>query len=245
MNKYIPNIITALNLLSGCLGIIFAFEWNLIAAAWMVFLAALFDFLDGLSARLLNAATPMGKELDSLADIISFGLLPGLIIYQYLSYNNNQILPGHLKIDPSALVSLIIPLFAAIRLARFNTSSTEKNSFNGLAVPAAAMFFASIPLMVVQQKILFIVDASQIQKWISLPVTIYIITFFISFLMISGFSLMSLKFEGLSIQKNRFKYILIIFSVFWIVFFQFYSAPLILLSYFTISYFEYRSKKVK
>lgn len=139
MRKNIPNFITLLNLTAGVAGIIFILNGKIEAAIYMVFLAGVLDFLDGLAARVLNAYSDMGKSLDSLADIVSFGVLPGIIIYLVLV---NNPFPGFLG-DVVPFVSVFIPAFAAVRLAIFNNDPDQKSSFRGLPTPANAFMVVS------------------------------------------------------------------------------------------------------
>jgi CDP-diacylglycerol---serine O-phosphatidyltransferase len=144
MKKNIPNYITILNLTAGFGAIVALFSGYIVTAAWLIIIAMLFDFLDGLAARLLNAISETGKHLDSLADIVSFSVVPGLILY-FLKLNaqtgiswSSPPLQGSVPALQTLLFPLLIPIFGAIRLARFNTSGSS-DSFIGLPVPAAAL----------------------------------------------------------------------------------------------------------
>ncbi len=143
MQKHIPNLLTLLNLLSGCIAITFAFNGNFMGAVVWVFVAALLDFLDGLAARLLNAYSPLGKELDSLADVVSFGVAPAVTLFILL--RDYALLPGFT--DPIRHVipylAFLIPLFSAYRLANFNIDERQTTSFRGLPTPASGLFWIS------------------------------------------------------------------------------------------------------
>src|SRR5450759_3477133 len=147
--KHFPNFITSLNLLSGFIAIIFAAKGNIVTASWLILAAMIFDFLDGFSARLLKAYSPVGKELDSLADVVSFGVAPGLIIYYLL---NEAILSNApinintnvLKAVLLMMIAAIMPICGAIRLAIFNLDSTQSKAFKGLPIPANALAVISI-----------------------------------------------------------------------------------------------------
>ena len=141
--KNIPNSITCLNLLSGCFACIFAFQGQYDWVALCIGLSALFDFLDGMAARLLHAYSPLGKELDSLADLISFGLAPGLMVMHLMAYNST--FHGMAEYQSWwALSALLIPVFSALRLAKFNIDTRQTTSFIGLPVPANALFWIGI-----------------------------------------------------------------------------------------------------
>jgi len=142
--KHIPNFITSLNLASGFVAIIFIINNDLITASWLILAAMIFDFLDGLSARLLNSYSDIGKELDSLADVVSFGVAPALIIYQLVTSSLSPSVPLFTNGLPARafvllLIPVIMPVCAAIRLAVFNTDDTQIKSFKGLPTPANAL----------------------------------------------------------------------------------------------------------
>lgn len=148
---FIPNLFTLGNLFCGCLGIIYAFSWRLDLAFYMVLLAAFLDFFDGFFARLLKVSGEMGKQLDSLADVVSFGVVPGIMMYQFLKgialFENHSWMEGEMylyALDPAALVALIIPVFSCYRLAKFNLDTRQSHGFIGLPTPANAIFFCAI-----------------------------------------------------------------------------------------------------
>ncbi|MGI6573752.1 MAG: CDP-alcohol phosphatidyltransferase family protein [Fermentimonas sp.] len=152
MRKQIPNLLTLLNLLSGCIAITLAFQGRFTGVAIAVLVAALFDFLDGMAARLLNAYSPLGKELDSLADVVSFGVAPASTLFVFLRDNVlclRAALPLDVSLCPEPLLTLIpylaylIPLFSAYRLAKFNIDERQTRSFLGLPTPANGLFWVS------------------------------------------------------------------------------------------------------
>ncbi len=162
--KQIPNLLTLSNLLCGCLAIKFAFEWDLIMAAYLVGLASIFDFLDGFAARLLKVSGEMGKQLDSLADMVSFGVVPGVVMFQMMRIVSLEItydFPEHSTImdlathysknismsnytHPLSYLAFLICLFSAYRLAKFNIDTRQSDKFIGLPTPANAIFICSI-----------------------------------------------------------------------------------------------------
>lgn len=152
---FIPNLFTLGNLFCGCLAIIFAFEWRLDWAAYMVFLAAFLDFFDGFFARLLKVSGELGKQLDSLADMVSFGVVPGIVMFKVLTFaswlNNFQGNEGEIyynSIEPVAILGLVIPVFSCYRLAKFNIDTRQSHGFIGLPTPANAIFFCSFALVI-------------------------------------------------------------------------------------------------
>ncbi|MGH2624123.1 MAG: CDP-alcohol phosphatidyltransferase family protein, partial [Sphingobacterium sp.] len=142
MKKYIPNTITSLNLFSGCIGIIMALNAEFMVAFYCVIASGIFDFFDGMSARLLKVKSLIGKELDSLADVISFGLLPGVIIYMLLKDSiTNPYLP---------YFAFLIPVFSALRLAKFNIDSRQSTDFIGVNTPMNTFVIISLPFIMLQ-----------------------------------------------------------------------------------------------
>jgi len=196
ITKHIPNTITCCNLLSGCMAVMAAFNSDAWRTLLWVVAGALFDFCDGLSARLLKSYSPIGKELDSLADLVTFGLAPAILCLMTLrgfSYANDTIA----TIIP--YTGLVLVVFAALRLAKFNTDERQTSSFLGLAVPANALFWCG----------LFQFDFS------ALPAAAGIITppvFFFSWLMISEIPMFSLKFKNLKWSDNKIRFIFLAVS---------------------------------
>lgn len=202
MRKQIPNIITLLNLLAGCIAITMAFRGDFMAVVIWVALAALFDFLDGMAARLLKAYSPIGKELDSLADVVSFGVAPAMAVY--------VLLRDHLSL-PAALGGLssfvpyfafLIPLFSAYRLAKFNLDERQSSSFLGLPTPANALFWISYCYGLVQLSL---------RNEMFLYLT-YALILLLSLLMVSEFPMFSLKIKSLQPRENRQQFTLIVLS---------------------------------
>lgn len=162
MKKNIPHLFTLCNLLCGCMAIVFAFEDNIVWSAYAVGIACVFDFLDGMAARLLRVNSVLGKQLDSLADVVSFGLAPGAMMYKmifysqlYVSFNANpinflreQLIFESMPVNFLAVTGFLITVFSAIRLAKFNIDTSQSSSFTGLPTPANTILIASLPLMI-------------------------------------------------------------------------------------------------
>ena len=139
ITKHIPNTITSLNLLSGCFGVVYAFDGNLIFAGYAILVAAFLDFFDGMAARLLNAHSPIGKELDSLADMVSFGFLPSVIIYQLIAQSSGI----YNEMPAVKYIAFLIAIFSALRLAKFNVDTRQTENFIGLPTPSCALVIMS------------------------------------------------------------------------------------------------------
>lgn len=232
MKKHIPNFITTLNLFSGCIGIIVALQFRIDYAAYFIVLSALFDFLDGMAARLLHVKSEIGKELDSLADVVSFGVLPGIILYQMMTTSSNVPVAGSV-ISIFPLIAMIIPVLSAVRLAKFNLDTRQTTSFIGLPVPANALFLGSLPLIQLQA------GYSESLSWLTFITGNYyilaIIAVGMSLLLVSEIPLISLKFSNLKFVENKPQFILVIFAVVSFAMATFAAIPLIILAYILLS----------
>jgi len=225
---FVPNTITSFNVLSGCLSIVFAFEHNLLLAGGFIFIAAVFDFFDGMSARLLKAYSDMGKELDSLADMISFGFAPSVIVFVLV---RDQLAPGQplSALSFSRLTVLLIPfiiaVFSALRLAKFNIDARQTESFIGLATPANAMLWASVPF------ILHFHANSTIAQLIYQPVLLLVLSVIMSFLLVAEIPMFSLKFKNLRFKQNKTRFIFLFIALLLLIFLNLSAIPLIIICY--------------
>lgn len=231
MKKHIPNAVTCLNLFSGCLGIVFAFQGELKSASYAILVAAILDFLDGMLARLLKAYSDIGKELDSLADVVSFGVLPSVLIYQ-LFLQSPQVDAWSSWISYSAF---LIAVFSALRLAKFNIDVRQSDNFIGLPTPANALLISSFP---------FIIDrGSFLSSYILNPFFLLLFSIAMGVLLVSEIPLISLKFKNIELKQNLLRYILIFSSLVLLVLFKFAAVPLIIILYLLISFVQFRSVK--
>ncbi|MBN2175815.1 MAG: CDP-diacylglycerol--serine O-phosphatidyltransferase [Bacteroidales bacterium] len=235
MKKYIPNTITLLNLLSGSIGIVYAINGELRVASWLVGLAAIFDFLDGFAARLLNVKSEIGKELDSLADVISFGLLPGTIIYSMLWLNPGtpQITISDNNIFP--FIGLLIPVFSAIRLAKFNIDQRQTYFFLGLPTPANGLLIASFPLILIQNSNLIGTDLVFYKSLINSSYFLISLVVLLCWLLISEIPLMSLKFKTMQWKGNELRYTFVGTLLILLILLNVAAVPLIVLLYILLS----------
>ncbi len=235
MKNHIPNIITLLNLLSGVLSIYAIMNGNADLAAYMIFIAAGFDFLDGFAARLLNAKTEIGAQLDSLADVVSFGVAPGFILFHMLNISHGQ--PGNTSENFNLLpfLAFVVPAFGALRLAIFNVDNEQAYTFKGLPIPAMAILVASLPLIRT-----FLYDDRGLFYMI-ITNTYFLLTVAIggSLLMVSRFPMFALKFNGFGFKKNMTKYIFLGISLILLLLLQVVAIPFILLLYMFMSLIIY------
>jgi len=232
LKRHIPNFITSLNLFSGCIGIILALQYRIDYAAYFIAVSALFDFLDGMAARVLHVKSEIGKELDSLADVVSFGVLPGIIVYQLMAASPNTPEAGSV-ISIFSLLALIIPVLSAVRLAKFNLDTRQTTSFIGLPVPANALFLGSLPLIKMQA------GYSDSLSWLSGVTDNYyvlaLLAIGMSLMLVSELPLISLKFSNLKITDNKPQFILVLFAVTAFALLTFTAIPLIILAYIVLS----------
>ena len=229
MKKQIPNILSCLNLFSGCIAAVMIFRNRLDAAAYLVLLAAFFDLLDGMIARKVGSNPDFGKQIDSLADMITFGFIPGAILFKLLqmsdlnSFIENESIRKGVQFLPFALT-----IFSGIRLAKFNLDTRQSVSFIGLPTPACTMVVISLPLILMQYP-------GQFNSLILNPVFILILTALLSFLLVAELPLFSLKFKKFDWKSNKFQYTLIILAGILIAVFNLAAIPIIIILYVLLS----------
>jgi len=224
-----------MNILSGSLAVLFAFQgadyiWY---ASLLVFVGAIFDFFDGMSARLLNVSSNIGKELDSLADMVSFGMAPAVIMYQTLVLSQTGEYSNFASLSFSqiliASIAMIIVIFSGIRLAKFNVDTRQTESFIGLATPANALVIISFPL------ILKFHPENILAVLISNTYFLIGLSIFLSLMLVAEYPMFSLKFKNLSFTKNKIRFIFLASVVLLGIFMQFAALPLIILIYILLS----------
>ena len=245
--KQIPNLFTLLNLVFGCIAIVFILQtgqsivyvdrdgytsWDMpekiAMGSLFIFAAGIIDFLDGFVARLFKATSQLGKQLDSLADVVSFGVAPGLILYQLLRISFAKETDG---LDASfgvLLPAFIVPCAAAWRLATFNIDETQQYSFKGIPAPAAGITIASLPLIIHYQQ--FNLQVILTNQWL-----IYGIIAVLSYLMVSKIPIMSLKFKDSTLKNNTPKIIIAVVAILAAVVLKWVAIPVILLAYLIVS----------
>ena len=219
LKAQLPNFITLLNLLSGVVGILWVLEGQLLYGAYFVILSAGFDFLDGFAARLLKVQSDMGKELDSLADVVSFGVLPGILLYSLTkAQTDSQVLP---------YLTLIIPMLSAYRLAKFNLDTRQSDRFIGLPTPANALLLSTLPHLVAHWP--------ELAPWVTSPIALVVIAWATSILLVSELPLIALKFKNSSFADNTYRYTLLCLGAFCFSWLQLAGIPLIIIAYLLLS----------
>ncbi len=242
MKKHIPNILTLLNLLSGTIAVILAVEGKLILAGVFVLIGVIFDFFDGFVARILKVQGELGKQLDSLADMVTSGLVPGVVMYQLLKdsigLSSNDTSSVFLEcISYIPLIGLLITLASAYRLANFNIDTRQTSSFIGLPTPANTLFVLSLPL------ILEYGDSELATRLIQNHWFLIAITLLGSYLMNANIPLFSLKFKDYAVKNNVIKYVFLLMTIILLIWLQFIAVPIIIILYILLSVIENQMKR--
>ena len=230
---------TSLNLVSGSLATIFAIDGHLVWAAIFICAAAVFDFLDGFAARLLKAYSELGKQLDSLADVVSFGVAPGAILFTLLEFSlfgkNDPIYEIAAKWYEWLILfsSFLIPVFGAIRLARFNTSIVNDNFFRGLPIPANGIFWASLGLMLESP------TYYNLLQYIYSTKNLVILAIFMSGMMVITLPMFSLKPHSFRLKENWYRYLFLGGSLILLLLFNFYGLAFVIFFYIILNLIFY------
>ena len=242
MIKQIPNIITSLNLLCGCVAIMFAVSGDLVSASFFAFAGIFLDFFDGLAARVLNAQSQVGLQLDSLADVVTSGVLPGIVMVQLLSeaLTGTSLDIGTIFSDTAnstsiesylPFIGLLIAVASGYRLAKFNVDTRQTTSFIGLPVPANTLLILSLPLIISFQA------SQQITEVILTPWFLIIITLVSCVLLNAEIPLFGLKFKTWNFKDNAVRYVFLIASILLLVVLKFIAIPIIIFLYILVSLF--------
>lgn len=228
LKQHIPNTITCGNLVSGCISILLLTSGRPVAAAIMIFVAGLFDFFDGFAARLLHAHSPIGGDLDSLSDVVSFGVAPGFIMYWLMRHAQHPEITMF-GLDLLPCLAFLLPVFSAIRLAKFNIDDTQTTSFRGIPAPGMAIFIASLPLMLGQ---LGHLKDGVLGYWVCLGITLVF-----SFMMVCNLRFFSFKMKSAKWKGNEVRWIFLMFAVVSFAIFRFMSLPFVMVVYILLSIF--------
>ena len=261
IKKNIPNFVTLCNLFSGCIAIVFALEGNLVWCAYMAGIACIFDLLDGMLARVLHVSSDIGKQLDSMADVVSFGVVPGVLLYKmiictqlFVSFNANPIAflseqaAQGAHINYIAMTGFLVTVFSAIRLSNFNIDARQSYAFIGLPTPASAILIASLPLSINgiftklvrpggmtgenMSAFLTLTDGkNNIYQYLLQPYSVIALSIITSLLLVAPLPLFALKFQNFSWTDNKVRYIFLVLALVLLVFFKFLGVPLIIVLY--------------
>lgn len=242
IKKAIPNTVTLLNLFCGSIAVLFAVNNHFVAAAFFVFLGIFFDFFDGLLARKLNAQSELGLQLDSLADMVTSGLVPGIVMFKLISLTcdkqdfmvltndwNSIFHWDGFKLAPIALIGLFVTLASAYRLAKFNIDEEQQSYFKGLPTPANTLLIMSLPLIMEFQGS-DLMNSIILNKWFLIALTLVS-----CYLLNSSIKLFALKFKDWGFKNNAMRYVFIILSFVMLVVLQFAAIPLIIAFYIILS----------
>ncbi|MGG9961459.1 CDP-diacylglycerol--serine O-phosphatidyltransferase [Ferruginibacter sp. SUN106] len=249
MQRHIPNVFTLLNLFLGCIAIVFALQTETISifvdndlsthynipeklsiASYFIFAAAVVDFLDGFVARLLGATSEMGKQLDSLSDVVSFGVAPSVILYQLLRISFIKEENGLETSILWLLPAFVVACAGAYRLARFNIDSSQSYGFKGVPIPAAGLLIASFPLIL--HYVNSIVDVSE---WLTNKWVLYAVIVLVSGLMVSTLPLMALKFKDFTFKNNIPKVVLLVIAIAAAILLHWLAVPVVFIAYIILS----------
>lgn len=221
MKRHIPNFITLLNLFSGCIALVYASQGDYLYAFIFVCLGIFFDFFDGFFARILKVQSPLGVQLDSLADMVTSGVVPGFVIFKMLSeYSANEFLP---------YFGFIITLGSCMRLAKFNIDTRQTDSFIGLPTPANALFILSLPLVIQTTNFALVIEILT-NTWILTGISVLS-----AYILNAELPLFSLKIKNFSFAKFKLQIFFLVLSLVLLVGFKFLGVPLIILSYVLLS----------
>jgi CDP-diacylglycerol--serine O-phosphatidyltransferase len=232
LKKHLPNAVTCINLLFGCLALTAIFNGQLALGAYFVAAAAVADFFDGLLARALRVSSAIGKDLDSLADMVSFGVVPGAILFQLLIKSLTSPEPGlHALAGWGSYLpylGFIVSVFSALRLAKFNNDTRQTTSFIGLPTPACTLVVASLPLILLS-------DRFGITPIILNPVVLLGLTVLLSGLLVAELPLFALKFKNLRWGDNRRRFLFVLLAAGLLLVLRATAVPLVVLIYVLMS----------
>ncbi|PZD79702.1 phosphatidylserine synthase [Mesonia sp. K7] len=237
MKKHIPNLITLLNLLCGSIAVVLTFQNELVMATAFVFLGIFLDFFDGIAARVLDARSELGLQLDSLADLVTSGLVPSLVVFQLINHTffennandhtewNQHFLDFNFDFSPYALFAFLIVMGSAYRLANFNVDDRQTTSFRGIPTPANAMMIMSLPLILEFQ------STAAVRDFILNPTFLIVLSIFSCWLLNSGIPIFAFKFKNLNWKENWFRFVFVIIAALALIFLKFIALPFIILAY--------------
>ncbi|MEC5166105.1 CDP-diacylglycerol--serine O-phosphatidyltransferase [Flavobacterium sp. PL11] len=235
IKKHIPNLITLLNLFSGCIALMFAFNQKFEMAFLFVSLGIFLDFFDGFFARLFKVSSPLGLQLDSLADMVTSGAVPGLVMFQMMISYSSPVVEGYLQWFP--YLGFIITLGSCYRLANFNIDTRQTDSFIGLPTPANALFILSLPLVLKFTDSIFVIEL------LTNPFVLLSITVLSAYMLNAEIPLFSLKIKKFSFKENALQISFLIISLLLLIFFQYLGITLLIMFYVLLSIINNKTLK--
>jgi len=242
--RHLPNFITCLNILCGALAVIFIFEGHLLTACLLVACGAIFDFMDGLTARAIHAYSNIGKDLDSLADMVSFGVVPGMMVFHLMKQTFG--IQGFSDACSCQYLWLLMPMliiiFSGLRLAKFNNDTRQTESFIGLATPANTIMIGSLPLVLG-----FYPELTWFSELVLNKYFLAILSVFSSLMLVAELPMFSFKFKSFALGKNILRYSFLVTIIVLVIFLGWLAVPLFIPIYILLSVFEWitKSKEVK
>lgn len=231
IKKQVPNTITLLNLFCGCIALVFAFNRNFEMAFVFVSLGIFLDFFDGFFARLFKVSSPLGLQLDSLADMVTSGVVPGIVMYQLMKSGSGWDLPF------VPYLGFLITLGSCYRLANFNIDTRQTDSFIGLPTPANALFILSLPLVKATSKSFFI------DEILTDHLILLVITIFSTYILNAEIPLFSLKIKNFRWADNKIQFVFLLLSLLLLFFFEYLGIPLLIMMYVLLSAFHNKMMK--
>ncbi len=249
MVSFVPNALTCGNLICGCIAIVEVQKGNLTAAALLTAIAALLDFFDGFAARMLKVFSELGKQLDSLADGVTFGVLPAMVMFKLMCWSLNISGNPSLWEEPLPYLAFIIAVFSVLRLAKFNIDTRQSESFIGVPTPANSILINAIPLILMYQS-----DASaflQQQNYtLAAEASILLnfkfllfLTLLLSYLLVAELPLFAMKFKHFNWKGNEIRYIFLVSALLLLICFKFVAIPIIIILYVLLSLLNLLMKK--
>lgn len=235
IKRHVPNAITLLNLFSGCIALYFAFEQNYMYAFYFVALGIFFDFFDGFFARMFKVSGELGKQLDSLADMVTSGVVPGVVMFLMMQNSIRVDASGWITFFP--FLGFIITLGSCMRLARFNLDTRQSDSFIGLPTPANALFILSLPI------VLQATESFAIVELLTDKIVLLVITLFSAFILNAELPLFSLKIKNFSLKQNAIQMVFLLLSIVLLVALRETGVPLIIILYVLMSVINYKLAK--
>ncbi len=230
MRKYLPHIITLINLFCGCCALVYIFHEQFITAFVFITLGAIADYSDGFLARLLDVKSLLGKELDSMADMVTFGIVPGAILYMLLKLGHQPPVASH-EIVIAALPAFLFSVFSGLRLARFNLDQRQSEDFIGIPTPAATVFVVGLMLI-------YEYNTFELRMFVCNPLLLYPLIVIFSYLLVAELPMFSLKFKGMRWEGNEKRFVFLGLGILLLFLLKEAAFSIIIILYIVFSVFD-------